>query len=253
MSDPWTTLLVFVASVVLLYLLQRWISRHVQGIGMLAFGSPNAGMGLLWFLLLPGTLVHEFSHWVMAKLLGLKTGRFRIAPEFKGKEVILGSVEIQKTNAFADSLVGLAPFLGGTLVLLAIGYLAFDMEAMVGAWESREWQRVLGLAGDMLQVPDSWLWLYLVVAVSNAMMPSPSDRKSWRLVLMYLGLVVGALLVLGWLPVLPSAWIEFIITGMRSLTYAFAMTLVIDLGFALAVALAELILVAVSRRRVVYK
>jgi hypothetical protein len=253
MSDPWNTLLIFVASVVLLYLLQRWISRHVQGIGMLAFGSPNAGMGLLWFLLLPGTLVHEFSHWAMAKLLGLRTGRFRIAPDFKGKEVILGSVEIQKTNAFADSLVGLAPFIGGTLVLLAIGYLAFDMETMVGAWESREWRRVLRLAGEMLQVPDSWLWLYLVVAVSNAMMPSPSDRKSWRLVLMYLGLVGGGLLVLGWLPALPSAWVEFIVTGMRSLTYAFTMTLVIDLGFALAVALAELILVVVSRRRVVYK
>lgn len=253
MSDPWTTLLIFVASVVLLYLLQRWISRHVQGIGMLAFGSPNAGMGLLWFLLLPGTLVHEFSHWVMAKLLGLRTGRLRIAPDFKGKEIILGSVEIQKTNAFADSLVGLAPFIGGTLVLLAIGYLAFDMEAMIRAWESREWRRILSLAGEMLQVPDSWLWLYLVVAISNAMMPSPSDRKSWRLVLMYLGLVVGILLILGWLPVLPSTWIEFVVTGVRSLTYAFAMTLAIDLAFALMVAVSELILMAISRRRVVYK
>lgn len=253
MSDPWATLLIFAASVVLLYLLQRWISRHVQGIGMLVFGSPNAGMGLLWFLLLPGTMVHEFSHWVMAKLLGLKTGRFRIAPDFKGKEVILGSVEIQKTNAFADSLVGLAPFIGGTLVLLAIGYLAFDMEALVSAWEGREWRRTLGLAVDMLQVPDSWLWLYLVVAVSNAMMPSPSDRASWRLVLMYLGLVIGVLLVLGWLPALPDTWIDVIIAGVRSLIYAFAMTLVIDLGFALVVALSELILMAVSKRRVVYK
>jgi hypothetical protein len=189
----------------------------------------------------------------MAKLLGLRTGRFRIAPDFKGKEVILGSVEIQKTNAFADSLVGLAPFIGGTLVLLAIGYLAFDMDALIGAWEGREWRRILSLAVDMLQVPDSWLWLYLVVAVSNAMMPSPSDRKSWRLVLMYVVLMVGVLLVLGWLPALPSSWINIVVTGVRSLTYAFAMTLVIDLGFAVVVAVSELILMAVSRRRVVYK
>lgn len=253
MSEPWPTLIAFSVSVTLLYILQRWITRHVQGIGMLLFDRQNAGMALLWLVMLPGTVIHEFSHWVMAKLLGLKTGRFRIWPEFKGKEVILGSVEIQKSNVLADSLVGLAPFLGGTLALLAIGYLAFDVDAMVLAWQHGAWGRLLSLAGEMLQVPDAWLWLYLMVAVSNAMMPSPSDRTSWQPLLIYLGLVTALLLLLGGMPDLPGNWIATIVAGVQSLIYAFALTLIVDVLFAVALGVTELILGMLRGRRVVYK
>lgn len=253
MPEPWPTLIAFAASVTLLFALQRWITKHVQGIGMLLWGRQNAGMALLWLLLLPGTLIHELSHWAMAKLLGLKTGRLRIWPEFKGQEVILGSVEIQKTNIVADSLVGLAPFLGGTALLLAIGYLAFDVDLMVLAWKNGDWNRLFGLVGEMLQVPDAWLWLYLMVAVSNAMMPSPTDRASWQPMLIYLGLVAAVLLLLGGLPSLPAAWIDPIVAGVQTLIYAFALTLVVDVVFAIAVGVAELVLGALRGQRVVYK
>lgn len=253
MSEPWPTLLAFSLSVVVLYLVQRWITRHVQGIGMLLFDRPAAGMALLWLVVLPGTVLHEFSHWVMAKLLGLKTGRFRIWPEFKGKEVVLGSVEIQKSNVLADSLVGLAPFLGGTLVLLAIGYLAFDVHAMALAWQDGAWGRLLGLVRAMLEVPDAWLWLYLLFAVSNAMMPSPTDRTSWRPLLIYLGLVTAVLLLVGGLPALPDAWIAAITAGVQSLVYALALTVVIDLIVALLMGVIELSLGALRGRRIVYK
>jgi hypothetical protein len=253
MSELWPTLVAFTVSVTLLFILQRWITRHVQGIGMLLFESQNAGMALLWLVVLPGTVIHEFSHWAMAKLLGLRTGRLRIWPEFKGKEVVLGSVEVQKSNVLTDSLVGLAPFLGGTLALLAIGYLAFDVEAMVLAWQHAAWGRLLSLAGEMLQVPDAWLWLYLMVAISNAMMPSPSDRTSWQPLLIYLGLVATVLLLLGGTPSLPGELVVVIVTGVQSLIYAFALTLVVDLIFAIGVGVTELILGVLRGRRVVYK
>jgi len=247
------TLLTFVLLVLLLYWLQRWISQHVQGIGILLFNSSNAGMALLWFVLLPGVLLHEVSHWLMAKLLGVPTGRLRLSPTVQGKQVVLGSVEVKRTDPVRDSLVGLAPFLAGTLVLLAIGYWVFDAASLGLAWQRGAWGQMTELLLGAFQIDDAALWLYLIFAVSNAMMPSPSDRESWRLVLVYLAVVAGVMLVFGWLPSLPASLVDALTGGLRMLTYAFALALLIDLVFAAALALLELLLSALRRSKVVYK
>ncbi|MCS6843246.1 MAG: hypothetical protein NZ528_02840 [Caldilineales bacterium] len=236
MPDLGTALLLFAAVIVGLYLVQRWSNRYVQAVGLLLFGSRNAGLALLWLVLLPGTLLHELSHWAMAKALGLRTGRFRIWPEFKRDGVVLGSVEVQRTNALADSLVGLAPFIGGTLALLAIGYLVFDVAAMAQAWNMGAWRQLWWLVRQAPLVPDAWLWLYLSVAISNAMMPSPTDRASWRPVLTYTGLVAVVALAVGGVPALPSSWVAAMAGGLQMLTAAFAFTLAVDLVFAVALA-----------------
>lgn len=253
MSDPWPTLLAFTASVVLLYLTQRWINQHMQGVGILLFGSQNAGTVLLWLFLLPGIFIHESSHWLMAKAVGLKTGRFRIWPQTQGKQIILGSVEVQHTNALLDSLVGLAPFLGGTAALLFIGYWAFDAAALGVAWEMRDWPRLFELLANSLYVPDAWLWLYLMVAVSNAMMPSPTDRSSWRSVLIYLALVSAVVIFLFGLPTLPGRLIQQITDLALTLLYAFGLTLAVDLVFAFVLASIEFVIGSLRRRKIVYK
>lgn len=253
MPDFWISLLAFVLCVILLYWLQHWISQHMQGIGLLLFDSSNAGMALLWFVLFPGILLHESSHWLMARLLGLKTGRFRVWPQTRGKDIVLGSVEVQRGGALRDSLVGLSPFLAGTLALLLIGTLVFDARSIGQAWEQNAWDRFFDLLLGTFQVANALVWLYLIVAVSNAMMPSPSDRESWRLVLIYLAVVVGALVVLGGFPVLPDALLQTLADGLHTLTYAFGLTITVDLVFAAALALIELALGAIRRRKIVYK
>lgn len=250
MRDLGTAVLLFAVVVAALYLVQRWSNRYVQAVGLLLFGRRNAGLALLWLVLLPGTLLHELSHWAMAKLLGLRTGRFRIWPEFNRNGVVLGSVEVQRTNALADSLVGLAPFIGGTLALLAIGYLVFDVAAMAQAWTMGAWRHLGWLLRQALLVPDAWLWLYLTVAISNAMMPSPTDRASWRPVLLYTGLVAAVVLALGAVPPLPSSWTEGMAGGLQMLTAAFVFTLAVDLVFAAALAAAVWLLSLLQGQRV---
>lgn len=247
------TLLAFALLVMLLYWLQRWTSQHVQGIGVLLFDSSTAGMALLWFVLLPGVLLHEISHWLMAKLLDVPTGRLRLTPSVQGKQVVLGSVEVKRTDPVRDSLVGLAPFLAGTLALLAIGYWVFDAASLGLAWERGAWEQLGQVLLAAFRVNDAWLWLYLIVAVSNAMMPSPSDRESWRLVLIYLGLVAGIVLLFGGLPTLPASLTASLTRGLRTLTYAFALALAISLAFALLLALLERLLSGLRGRKVVYK
>ena len=253
MPEPWPSLIAFSACVLALYWLQRWITQHVQGIGILLFNSRNAAMGILWMFLLPGIVIHELSHWVMAKLLGLKTGRFRIWPQVVRDDIVLGSVEVKQGNHLVDSVVGLAPFLGGTVALLVIGYGVFDASALGSAWEQGAWRQSLDLLAGTLQVADSWLWLYLMLAISNAMMPSPTDRASWRVVVIYLGLVSVVLLLLGWSPALPPILLQRITAGLRTLLYAFGLALLIDAIFALGLLLLEFVLSLIRGGRVVYK
>lgn len=253
MAEPWPTLLTFSVSLVLLYLAQRWITQHVQGVGVLLFNSRDAGMALLWLLLLPGIIVHEISHWLMARLLRLRTGRVQVWPQMKGKAIVLGSVEIQKTNPLWDSLVGLAPFLSGTLLLWWIGYSAFDAATLGWAWQRQAWGEIAHLLQDFLQVPDSWLWLYLMMAISNAMMPSATDRESWRLLLIYLVGAAGVLVFLGWWPSSSTGVVSQLSVGMQTLSYVFILTLAIDLFFISAIALIELLVGWLRGGRIVYR
>ncbi|MCB9143066.1 MAG: hypothetical protein H6646_12430 [Anaerolineales bacterium] len=252
MAQILPTLFTFALCAILLYWLQRWITQHLQGIGILLFNNSDYGMTLLWLVLLPGILLHEASHWITARLLGLKTGKFRFTPSTSKGQIVLGSVEVQRSNAFKDSLVGLAPFLAGTLALLVIGYAIFDVGEMGRAWENNAWQRMADLLAGTLRVSDAWLWLYLVFAISNAMMPSPSDRESWRLVLIYVGAVVVVLLIFGWLPTPSDALVQQLDAGLRLLTWAFGFALVIDAVLALALVLFELAASALLRRKINY-
>lgn len=253
MSLLWPPLLAFVLLVTLLYWLQRWISRHVQGIGMLISGSANAGMALYWFFVFPGVVLHELSHWLAARLLGVGTGQLRVSPTRQGEYITLGSVEVQRTDPLRDSVVGLAPFLAGTAALLAIGYGVFDVQALRTAWELNTWQPVKQVLLGALQVDDAWLWLYLVAAVSNAMMPSPSDRTSWRTLLIYMALVMGVLLLAGGLPSLSTRTAQTLAGSISLLVYALALTLIINLLFAAVLAAVEAVLALLRGRRVRYR
>lgn len=247
------TLLAFALLVVLLYLLQRRISRSLQMIGVLLFDSGNAGMVVLWFALLPGIILHEASHWLMAQLLGIPTGRLRLSPAMQARQIVLGSVEVKRADPLRDSLIGLAPFLAGTLALLAIGYGVFDAAGLGLAWENNDWTGLWATLSAARLANDAWLWIYLVFAVSNAMMPSPSDRESWRLLLFYVALIALIMLLFGWFPAIPATWIAFINAALRTLTYALALALLIDVVVAALLTSVTALLAAARRRKTVYR
>ena len=66
---------------VLLVISERWINRHLQGIWLLIFRDPDIAMITYSLTVLPGVILHEGSHWVVATLIGVRTGRFSVFPE----------------------------------------------------------------------------------------------------------------------------------------------------------------------------
>jgi hypothetical protein len=71
-------------------------------------------------------VIHEAAHWGMARLLGLRTGKFRVWPKRQGRHIGLGSVSVESRHVVLDSLVGIAPLLVGTALVAIIGNAIFD-------------------------------------------------------------------------------------------------------------------------------
>jgi hypothetical protein len=181
------------ASLVLLLFLQRALHREIQAIFLITTRSPNITTLVFSLIFLSGVFLHELSHLLMAKLLGVPTGKFSLLPEvMPDGRLQLGYVEAAHTDPFRDSLVGVAPLISG---LAFVAFAAMSRLHLVIMWDTlRNGQWALFWMGlrALPTIPDFWIWFYLTFAVSSTMMPSESDRHAW----LPLGLVAVALTVL---------------------------------------------------------
>ncbi len=76
-------------------------------------------------LFLPGTIIHEFAHAIMAKALFVYVGRMELMPQLHEDSLKLGSVEVGKTDIIRNFFIGIAPFIVGTSLLLLVLWYAF--------------------------------------------------------------------------------------------------------------------------------
>lgn len=137
------------------------LSRLVHRLG----GSQHSAIIIWSTIFLPGTLIHEISHFLVAALTGARTGKIEIFPEYLEQDldnhhtrVALGSVQTQKLNLFQGFLVGIAPFLSGIALLI---WLAALLQASFIA-------------------KDIWIFLlegYLFFTIVNSFFPSWPDIK----------------------------------------------------------------------------
>jgi hypothetical protein len=248
----WAPFLWLAGALGLLLLIERWIHRHLQGTMLLLTGEPEMATVLYALPLLPGILLHEASHALVAVLLGARIGRISIRPKLVGQRVQLGFVPVEKTDAVRASLIGLAPLLVGSGVILLVGYAAFGIDAMGAALRAGDWVKALeGLAG-MIKVRDSWIWAYVIFAVSNTMLPSRADRQAWLPVILFLLLALALIWMTGLGSALVSRLYEPVTVALHWLAVMCTLTLIADLPFALAIALAERLLERIKGHRVEY-
>jgi hypothetical protein len=246
MTAIWELVLALAAVLTILFLLNEWISRHIQGIGLLITGHSEGGMVLVWLIFLPGIVLHEVSHWVTAHLLGLHPSRLRVWPERRGRLVRMGYVDFRAGGPLRESLVGLAPFLTGCAVLLGIATQVFGLD------EQMSWKGAIQSVLGGLHQADLWLFIYLIFTVSNGMMPSTSDRQAWGSLLLYMLVVTVSLYALDLLPTLPPETLARWLRRAQVLVYALGLAIAIDLPIALGVGIVELALGTFKGQRVIY-
>lgn len=186
-------LLIVVLSLMLFIFLQRWFHRLFQAVIMLITHDQTVSISIFSLIFLPGVVIHELSHFLMAKLLRVKTGKISLIPKvLDQKRVQLGYVEIYPTDLFRDALIGLAPLLSGIVLVNFIANRFLNIPSLDGLVSSVS---IAGLVSSLFVVigsEDALIWLYLTFAISTAMMPSESDRKAWLLVAMLFAILILA-------------------------------------------------------------
>jgi hypothetical protein len=175
---------------VLLVFLQRALHREIQAVFLILTRRQDITSVIFSLIFIPGILLHELSHFLMAHLLGVRTGRFSIFPRPTPDGTLrLGYVEIASGGIIKDALIGAAPLISGCLF---VAYAAIYRMEMPTLWDLlRNGQIELFWMGISIlpKIHDFWLWFYLTFVVSSTMMPSASDRHAW----LPLGLVIGVL------------------------------------------------------------
>ncbi|HMN28506.1 MAG TPA: hypothetical protein PKE45_10165 [Caldilineaceae bacterium] len=227
-GDALPLLLLLALALMTLALLSRQVSQRVQRVAYYTTRSERLTTFFLFLLLLPGIFVHECAHWLTARALGLRTGNFRVWPKIQGKTIGLGSVNVQRGALWQDSLVGMAPLRAGPALIALIGYQVFAANRLSAIVAQGRWGD--GLVGfwEALSTADGALWAYLLFAIANAMMPSPSDREPIKPLLVYIAVVSVAYILLG-LPLNPFAeGLVWLTPTLELVTSALLFTIVLD-------------------------
>ena len=80
---------------------------------------------LMALIFLPGTFLHEVSHFITALFLLVRVGELDLIPEVEDGGVKMGSVAIGKSDFLRRFLIGIAPILVGlTVIFGALNYVS---------------------------------------------------------------------------------------------------------------------------------
>jgi hypothetical protein len=191
---PFTGFLWFVLTLLPLVIIQRLLHREIQAIFLILTRNSQLTIGCFSIIFLPGVFLHEFSHFLVAKLLNVRTGRFSIIPRsLPDGRLLMGYVETAPTDIIRDSLIGLAPLVTGSLFIAYAGMSRLGLSTLLNVLVNGQFELFWRGLALLPQVDDFLLWFYLAFTVSSTMMPSASDRHSW----LPLGLWTAGLLALG--------------------------------------------------------
>jgi len=228
MLGAWTPLFWLVALLVALW----WVSRRLAHYFMssVLYLTQHEGLAVAAYaiFILPGTLVHETSHWLIAKMVGVRTEGFDILPKLSNDGTIrLGAVGIRGGNLAQHALIGLAPMVVGSLLTVWLSYSLVDVDALGYALESGHWGAVPEVLLASLRKPDALLALYLLFTISDAIFLSAPDREPVQQLGLYLGLVLIPLYIFGILPAIPNSWTLALQQGFAVFASGLAIALIV--------------------------
>ncbi len=191
-------LLWLILMLVPLIFLQRQLHREIQAVFLILTRRQRLTQAIFALVFFPGILLHELSHFLMAKLLGVKTGVISLLPRpTNSGKLQMGYVEMERGSLTKDMLVGAAPLISGCFFIAMAAI--YEMK-LLPLWDFlRHGQYGLFWLGITIlpSLHYFWLWFYLTFAISSMMMPSESDRHAWLPMGLIAGVLCGVILIAG--------------------------------------------------------
>lgn len=211
---------ILLIELLLLFLLSDRLTKSLYAIFFSLFHSTHAAAGILTFLYLPGTAIHELSHLIAAEVLRVPTGELSFTPEVirhhSGQhEIKAGYLKIANTDPLRRFLIGIAPLLFGLMFTFIIIWLFQYFWPQL----TQNWHKIglIGLTG------------YLLFALSNNMFSSKADLEGAQYFLPVVGLISAALYIMGLRIVLTGEILTFLQRVLEGLTRALGIVCGINL------------------------
>ena len=153
-------LLVFLFLFFLIFYISKSVLRLYYGLVFHISGNKRISVWIIALTFLPGTILHELSHFLMAIILRVPTGNISIFPTIeKNGEVKAGHIVVATSDPFRLSLIGLAPMISGLAVVYLIGIY------LIGDWGGRA---IIGIVA--------------LFQITSSMFSSKRDLKSFVIV-----------------------------------------------------------------------
>lgn len=202
--------------ILLLYLVTVQLTSRLYGLFFLVSSSQKLALGMLSLILLPGTIVHEMSHFFMATILRVPTGKMSIFPEAleKGK-VRAGKLEIGECDPFRKTIIGIAPIIIGLTIIYLVGMFFFPS---------------FQLPTTNYQLITTIICLYFLLTISSTMFSSPKDLESLIIVLPIISILFLFLYFIGLRITLTGNILTILENIIKKLNSALIITIVTDFG-----------------------
>jgi len=172
--------MIFIALFTIELLLLFLSSRVLTGlISKLIFSLSKNKIGTVYFLsflFLPGVIIHELSHFLIASILLVRCKDMEFTPKIHGNTVKLGSVQVEKTDFIRSAVIAFAPTIIGCSIITAV--LLYFTPGIFNLSKISVWQTLI--------------FLYVLFQIGNTMFVS---RKDIEAALKFL-LVLSSLLII---------------------------------------------------------
>lgn len=218
--------LYFFGELIFLFFLSKIL---VSDLGRLLFRitkSRKWTVYLLAFVFLPGTAVHEMAHVFVAEMLRVPVGDIDLFPKVEEDRIKLGSVPIGEPDPFRMFMIGAAPALVGTILIIfalaLLGKLGF-----LDIW----WGKLLGG--------------YIVFEIGNTMFSSKRDMEGVLELVGVVALVLGFLYFVGLR--IPAINLGFLVNGLTPVFQSGSKLILVPIALDIA---AILILKLLSKLRI---
>ena len=118
--------LVFLFEFILLFLLSRVLVKFISQLFMRVARSEGLAIRLFHLFLLPGVIIHELAHLIVAEVMLVRTGGLSFTPEPDEDKIVMGSVGIEETDPIRRAIIGFAPVFIGILIISFFVFFFFS-------------------------------------------------------------------------------------------------------------------------------
>jgi hypothetical protein len=176
--NPWIT---FILTLVPLLYVQRWIHRHLFGMGYLLAKEKFSAALLYYIILLPGVILHELSRYLMAGIVNVRSAYVSLWPEVKDDGSLeIGFIRLELVlNPVFHAMIVLAPFVTGLIVVTFVSNSILDLPAFFAKLQTADIYEIGAAVQELISKPDFLLWAYILFSVANTMMPTSQARRAW--------------------------------------------------------------------------